>query len=172
MKEAMRLHPSICFPLERVVPPEGANICGYDLPWGTIVGILAPLVNRSKAVFGQDADTFRPERWLEAEPERLKMMERTFSTVNMPCLKLPTSLFWKLITRAYQFGHGARGCVGKNIAMLEMTKVLPEIIRRFDVKWASGAESWTTVAGWFWKQKDIELTFKPRPSSWEKVPAE
>ena len=90
MKEAMRLHPSICFPLERVVPAEGANICGFDLPKGTIVGVLAPLVNRSKVVFGQDAGTFRPERWLEVGTERFKMMERTFTTV-ISRLEIPTS---------------------------------------------------------------------------------
>lgn len=83
MKEAMRLHPSICFPLERVVPQGGANISGYNLPSGTIVGVLAPIVNRSQEVYGEDADTFRPERWLEAEPERLKMMDRTFLTVSI-----------------------------------------------------------------------------------------
>lgn len=78
----MRLHPSIAFPLERVVPPEGAHLCGYDLPEGTIVGALAPLINRNKEVFGDDVEEFRPERWLEADPERLKLMERTYMTVS------------------------------------------------------------------------------------------
>lgn len=84
MKEAMRLHPSIAFPLERVVPSEGAHLCGYDLPAGTIVGVLAPLINRNKEVFGQDVDDFRPERWIEADPERLKVMEKTYTTVSKP----------------------------------------------------------------------------------------
>ena len=63
-----------------------------------------------------------------------------------------------------KFGHGSRSCVGKNIAMLEMSKILPEIIRRFDFEWASRAQSWTTVAGWFWKQSNIELIFRARPT--------
>lgn len=88
MKEAMRLHPSICFPLERVVPLEGAEICGYNLPHGTIVGVLAPLVNRSKEIFGEDADIFRPERWLEASPQQLKLMDRTYFTVHVPLKSL------------------------------------------------------------------------------------
>lgn len=82
MKEAMRLHPSIAFPLERVVPMEGAHVCGIDLPAGTIVGCMAPLINRNKDIFGPDVDTFRPERWLEAGPEHLKLMERTYFTVS------------------------------------------------------------------------------------------
>jgi cytochrome P450 len=82
MKEAMRLHPSIAFPLERVVPPNGAHLCGYDLPGGTIVGVLAPLINRNKDIFGQDVNDFRPERWIEADSERLKLMEKTYTTVS------------------------------------------------------------------------------------------
>lgn len=49
--------------------------------------------------------------------------------------------------------------------MLEISKILPEIVRRFDFEWAGGDKSWTTVAGWFWKQRDIDLVFRPRPSS-------
>lgn len=82
IKEAMRLHPSIAFPLERVVPSEGAHICGYNLPGGTVVGVLPPLINRNEAVFGEDVDVFRPERWLDVDSETLKLMERTYTTVS------------------------------------------------------------------------------------------
>ena len=34
LKEAMRVHPSIGLLMERHVPPEGATICGVDLPGG------------------------------------------------------------------------------------------------------------------------------------------
>lgn len=87
------MHPSIAFPLERVVPQEGANICGFNLPHGTIVGVLPPLINRNKAIFGEDVDTFRPERWLEAEPEQLKIMERFYTTVRGPfCPRCPSTV--------------------------------------------------------------------------------
>lgn len=78
----MRLHPSIAFPLERVVPPEGDTIGGYKLPHGTIVGVLPPLINRNRDVFGEDADSFRPERWLNMTPGQLKLMERFYTTVS------------------------------------------------------------------------------------------
>lgn len=68
-------------PLERIAPPEGATVCGFNLPPGTIVGIMAPIVNRDKAVFGDDADSFRPERWLDADTEHAKVMDRTFFSV-------------------------------------------------------------------------------------------
>ena len=77
----MRLHPSNCYPLERVVPEEGATVCNIDLPKGTIVATTAPLINCNEDIFGTDAKEFRPERWLENSAERLKVMERTFFTV-------------------------------------------------------------------------------------------
>src|ERR1700761_2807851 len=83
LKEAMRLHPGVAYPLERYVPPEGATICGVELPGGTNVSITAPVVHVDKTVYGEDADAFRPERWLEAEPERLKLMERSFLAVRV-----------------------------------------------------------------------------------------
>lgn len=84
MRESLRLHPGIGFPLERYVPPEGATICGIDFPGGTIVGVTAHAVHRDKAVFGDDAEAFRPERWLEASPEQLKAMDRAFFAVSIP----------------------------------------------------------------------------------------
>jgi cytochrome P450 len=82
MKESLRLHPGIGFPLERYVPPEGATICGFDLPGGTIVGVNAHVVHRDRDAFGEDAEEFRPERWLEASSERLKVMEKAFFAVS------------------------------------------------------------------------------------------
>ncbi|KIX09126.1 uncharacterized protein Z518_00204 [Rhinocladiella mackenziei CBS 650.93] len=140
VKEALRLHAPTCFPLERVVPPEGASLCGYDMPGGTIIGIMAPLINHHKETYGEDADTFRPERWLEADAEQLIVMERNFTT----------------------FGHGERACIGKNIALLEMSKFVPQLLRHFDVEWASQSPEWTTYSYWFCKQKDVILRFKSR----------
>ncbi|GKZ18421.1 hypothetical protein AbraCBS73388_000991 [Aspergillus brasiliensis] len=82
MKEAMRLHPGVGFPLERYVPPPGAEICGHRLPGGTNVSISAPVIHQLQDIYGEDADSFRPERWLEASPEALKAMDRYFLSVS------------------------------------------------------------------------------------------
>ena len=79
-KESMRLHPAVGLPLERVVPPGGATFCGVTLPEHTIVGINAWVVHRDKEIFGEDADLYRPERWLESE-EKTRKMERVNLTV-------------------------------------------------------------------------------------------
>ena len=84
MKEAMRIHPGVGFPLERLVPENGASLLGYDLAAGTNVSMTAPVVHYDKDVFGPDADKFRPERWLESDAEHIRVMDRSLLTVNAP----------------------------------------------------------------------------------------
>jgi cytochrome P450 len=82
MKEAMRLHPGVGFPLERSVPANGTTICGYHLTSGTNVSAMAPVVQLDKSVFGDDAESFRPERWLEASEEQLKNRDKSMLVVT------------------------------------------------------------------------------------------
>ena len=53
------------------------------------------IIQMDKSVFGQDADVFRPERWLESE-ERCKAMDRAYIS----------------------FGVGVRPCAGKNVSCI------------------------------------------------------
>jgi len=76
LKEALRLHPPLGQILPRVVPPGGATICGQYLKEGTEIGCNAWTVHRDSNVFGENPDSFRPERWLDVDTERLKDMER------------------------------------------------------------------------------------------------
>lgn len=96
IKEGMRLHPSVGMLMERHVPKGGATICGKFIPEGYVVGMNPWVIGRDKRVYGEDADEFRPERWLDADPEQLKEMERS----------------------SLAFGAGSRVCIGKNISMM------------------------------------------------------
>ena len=118
VKEAFRLHPAPGLPLERVVPEQGAEIAGHFVKGGTIVGCSAWVLHRRKEVFGEDVDVYRPERWLvdgskdkDSEERRIKEMGGTM----------------------LQFGMGARTCIGKNISLLEIYKLVPTVLRRFEV---------------------------------------
>jgi hypothetical protein len=53
--------------IPRVVPSEGMILCDRFVPGGTSVGVSPYIVHRQRAAYGDDADTFRPERWIEAE---------------------------------------------------------------------------------------------------------
>lgn len=92
IKEALRIHPAVALPLERIVPHGGIQINSHHIPAGTTIGINAWVVHYDTAVFGEDAYSFRPERWEDDGSERLKVMERSF----------------------FAFGHGSRSCIGKN----------------------------------------------------------
>ena len=82
MKEAMRCHPGVSYPLERVVPAGGITICGVHVAEGTVLGVSAPVIHSDTSIFGEDALEFNPERWLSSDEEHIKRMERHLMTVR------------------------------------------------------------------------------------------
>ena len=122
VKEAFRLHPAPGLPMERIVPEGGLEIAGHKVAGGTIVGCNAWVIHRNEEIFGEDVEAYRPERWLpeegkdkSAEEQRIKMMNGTM----------------------LQFGMGSRTCIGKNISLLEIYKLVPSMLRRFAVSYFS-----------------------------------
>lgn len=81
LKEAMRVRPAVGLNITRMVPPEGVEIEGQFFRGGTRVALNGWVLHRDRDVFGQDADVFRPERWLEDE-EEAKTMERYMFQVS------------------------------------------------------------------------------------------
>ncbi len=81
-------------------------INGQFVPGGTAIGWSIFGITRDKGVWGEDADQFRPERWLEVSPEKFKDMESTLELV---------------------FGYGKYQCLGKGIAMMELNKIFVEV---------------------------------------------
>lgn len=81
----MRLHPGVSYLMERVVPEGGMKLGDNYVPEGTIVGMHAWVLHRDPNVF-DDPEAFRPERWLDSNPEKLKQMEQTLLTVSAAIL--------------------------------------------------------------------------------------
>ncbi|KAF4992377.1 hypothetical protein FDECE_13733 [Fusarium decemcellulare] len=133
MKEAMRLHPAVQWSLPRYVPPMGLQIGPVDIPPGSEVGINPYVIHRNTSIFGDDAEVFRPERWLEDEA-RARDMDRYM----------------------VQFGTGSRVCLGKNISLMEMSKLIPELLRHFDLELVNPHVPWTVSNFWFAKQGDMD----------------
>ncbi|KAJ4005613.1 hypothetical protein NW752_002448 [Fusarium irregulare] len=144
IKEALRMHPATGLPLERVVPDGGAEICGRFFPEGTIVGINCWVAHRNTDVFGQDAAVFNPDRWLTTDTDRLSAMNRYY----MP------------------FGLGSRTCIGRHVSMLEMSKLIPRIIRDFDFERDGSLQrdDWHTNNYWFVKPLDFQVRVSIRQS--------
>ncbi|EGC43398.1 cytochrome P450 oxidoreductase [Histoplasma capsulatum var. duboisii H88] len=140
INEAMRIHPPTGFILERVVPEGGLTLGGTYLPKGTVVGVNSWVINYNKQVFGMDVGVFRPERWLEGDPEELADRNR-----NM-----------------FAFGAGPRVCIGKHISLLEMRKLVTEFVRHFNFELEDPKAELNIQAGWFVKQEGLKLKFKRR----------
>lgn len=111
INETFRLFPAVGLLLERHVPPQGASICGEWIPGGAIVGCNAWVLHRRPEIFGEDVEAFRPERWLEVDEEKRRAMEAGL----------------------FQFGAGTRTCIGRNISVMEVYKLVPAFVRRFEV---------------------------------------
>lgn len=122
IKEAFRLHPAAGLPLERIVPKQGAEIAGHFVKGGTIVGCSAWIIHRRPEIWGEDVDTFRPERWLVDESLTGSAKEEEEKKIK------------EMNGMMFQFGMGSRTCVGKNISLLEIYKLVPSLLRRFEVR--------------------------------------
>ncbi|KAI3319254.1 cytochrome P450 [Xylariaceae sp. AK1471] len=111
MYEGLRIRPAVTAYFGKQVPPEGDTIHGYFIPGGTSIGKNMPSMLRSKTLFGEDADVFRPERFLEADEATRTEMQRNVDL---------------------SFGYGRWMCAGKYIAWLELNKTYFELLREFD----------------------------------------
>ncbi|KAI0120483.1 cytochrome P450 [Hypoxylon sp. NC0597] len=150
IKEAFRLHPAAGLPLERIVPEPGVEIAGHYVKGGTIVGCSAWIIHRRPEIWGEDVDTFRPERWLVDENlkgEEKEEQERRVREMN---------------GMMFQFGMGPRTCIGKNISLLEIYKVVPSLLRRFDIRFKDPRQEWKLVNAWFVKQNNFHAMFEVR----------
>lgn len=82
VQEGIRMHPPFALPFERIVPKGGVTVLGHFLPEGTAVGGSPYVVNRHKGTFGDDAEFWRPERWLEKDDAHKKKLESSMLTVS------------------------------------------------------------------------------------------
>lgn len=60
----------------------------------------------------------------------------------------------------FQFGLGSRTCLGKHISILEMSKLIPRLVRDYD--FTPLRKSWMTENYWFVKPTDFEVHVQPR----------
>lgn len=135
--EALRLHPAVGMSLPRLVPVGGFEAGGHFFPAGVVLGANPWVVHQDKDIYGEDADQFRPERWLQ---EDVGDMHRNFLT----------------------FGAGARMCIGRNIGWMEMSKLVPTFLSRYQVRLTEPDAVWSLTSWWFVAQRGLNVTFRKR----------
>jgi benzoate 4-monooxygenase len=68
INEGLRLHSTSGIGLPRIIPPGlTLELCGERFTEGTILSIPSYTIHYSQEIWGNDAEIYRPERWLERE---------------------------------------------------------------------------------------------------------
>jgi len=88
----------------------------YTLPGGLQISLDPMVVCRNKGLFGEDVHRFRPERWLERNGERIRVMEDV----------------------GFGWGAGSSDCFGKALAQMIVAKAVAMVVRNFEVESAVG----------------------------------
>jgi len=108
IQEAMRLKPVA--PFIPVESNRAMTVAGVEIPARTQVFCLLRHDTLKEPLF-QDADAFRPQRWIDGEVEAAGV-----ARVSMP------------------FGGGARICPGRYLALLEMRIAMMVLLGYFDIE--------------------------------------
>ncbi|EUC47483.1 hypothetical protein COCMIDRAFT_35012 [Bipolaris oryzae ATCC 44560] len=110
LRESLRLQPTA--PSFGITAKEDTTIGGkYAIKAGVPIVTLLPMLHRDPAVYGEDAEEFRPERMLDEEFERRNK-------------EFPDC--WK------PFGNGMRACIGRPFAWQEALLVLAILLQNFN----------------------------------------
>lgn len=114
IQETLRIHSTSSLGLPRLIPmaapgqplPPQVEILGYKFLPGTSLSVPSYTIHHSKAVWGEDADEFVPDRW-DRITERQK-------NAFIP------------------FSYGPRACVGRNVAEMELACIIGTVFRNFE----------------------------------------
>ncbi|KFK30510.1 hypothetical protein AALP_AA7G271300 [Arabis alpina] len=113
--ESLRLYPPVPFnhksPTKPDVLPSGHRV---DEDMKIVISTYA--VGRMRSVWGDDAEDFRPERWISDSGKSKEESSYKFLAFNA----------------------GPRSCLGKKLTFLQMKTVAVEIIRNYDIKVIEG----------------------------------
>ncbi|RPD54902.1 cytochrome P450 [Lentinus tigrinus ALCF2SS1-7] len=136
-RETLRLHAPAPFRFretrEDVVLPLSEPVRGRDgkmineipLPKDTTVLVGVTSSNTSKALWGEDAYEWKPERWLSPLPE-------TVAEAKIPGVYSNLMTFW----------GGGRACIGFKFSQLEMKVVLSVLISTFNFELTETPVHW------------------------------
>lgn len=136
IEEGLRMYPPVSFGLPRVCP--GAVVSDRWIPAGTIVSTHSWTTHRDPR-YWHDAETFLPERWIGDG-------------------------FGDCKEAFYPFSLGPRGCLGINLAYMELRIILSKLVWAYDwelidkdVDWVRGNKLYL-----LWKKPEMKMRFYPR----------
>ncbi|RSM20322.1 hypothetical protein CDV31_000817 [Fusarium ambrosium] len=77
---------------------------------------------------------FRPERWIESSPEKIKEMESALDLI---------------------FSYGRWQCLGRPIALMELNKIYVELLRQFDFSICDSTKPWKVFNCGIFSQSEL-----------------
>lgn len=111
MHETLRLYPTVPMTMRQAICD--TQIGDQFIPKGAVMIVSMWLINRSPDIWGTDAGTCRPERWINAD--------------GKPNQTGGTNSNYDFIT----FLHGPRSCIGQGFAKAEMRCLLASLVSAF-----------------------------------------
>ncbi|CUA69360.1 Benzoate 4-monooxygenase [Rhizoctonia solani] len=146
INEGLRLHATSAMGLPRVIPPGTTlEVCGEKFGPGSVLSVPSFTIHRDQAVWGEDVEAFRPERWLEAGSD----VQAGVGTGPMAKAFNP-------------FSYGPRACVGRNLASMELQIIISSVFARYEFKLLKPNESLKTREGFLRKPLDCHVGMKRR----------
>lgn len=139
IKEALRIHPPTGLMYSREVPAGGAVICGKYIPQNTEVGI-SPWVLHYDPILFPHPEEFEPERWLTTDADLLARRNRSL----------------------FAFSAGPHTCSGKHFSLMEITKLVPSLLLKYDIKLMDPNSELSFKCRWFTPQKGLLVKLTKR----------
>jgi cytochrome P450 len=149
--EAMRMRPAVGLNMPRYVPKDGAKIDGMFYPGGMIASVNGWAVHRH-AFFGDHTDKFWPDRWFSANAKEMKK--------HMYQVSLISSV--KALADSEKFGGGGHLCIGRNVALFEINKIIPQLLANFDFELVHPGRPLKSHSTFFVVQRGLEVHVKRR----------
>lgn len=111
------MHPAGPWNLPRVAPPGGITIGEEHFPAGTILSVNPWVIHHHPAFFKRP-ESYEPERWLNEEQRKRE------------------EPFW------IPFGAGYNRCPGRQLALMEVPKMVALMLRDFDFERVDPGKEW------------------------------
>jgi len=115
--ETLRLYPTVPITLRDAV--KDTTIAGTFIPRGSTLHLIPWATNRSRDLWGPDANEFKPERWIDAKTGKPNNTGGSSSNYNI-----------------LTFLHGPRSCIGKDFAKAELRCLVAAFVGAFEMELA------------------------------------
>ena len=114
IKEAFRMYPSVTRNIRE--SQEDMEIGGFKIPSKSTIMYGTYAISRSSKYF-ENPDEFKPERWLNASKTEMLREVSPFTIGN--------------------FGFGARSCIGRRLAEMQMYEAIRFVLTNYELSWNS-----------------------------------